>query len=127
MIDYILDYLGRYGQNAGSAQEEQLLETGIALYLEENGIDTGETRPYFRKYVGDHLKHIDPDDLKTYFIRYSAISGVRQIAMEWVYDGAVAPERAEELCVLMTLLHAAGLGEKYIPSVEVREILGHYR
>lgn len=42
MIEYILNYLESKGQIITSAAEEAAVETGISLYLEENGIDSEE-------------------------------------------------------------------------------------
>ena len=38
MIEYILNYLELKGQIIASAAEEAAVETGISLYLKENGI-----------------------------------------------------------------------------------------
>ena len=46
MIEYILNYLESKGQVIASAAEEAAIETGISLYLEENGIDLEEKREY---------------------------------------------------------------------------------
>ena len=49
MIEYILNYLELKGQIIASAAEEAAVETGISLYLKENGIDSEEKREYFCK------------------------------------------------------------------------------
>lgn len=126
MIEYILSYMESKGQIIVSAAEEAAVETGIGLYLEENGIDSEETREYFRKYVDRHLALIATADLKSYFVEYPTISKVNQIAIEQAWDGTVAPERVTELYTLMAKLNAAGLYNKYIPAVEVKSILGKY-
>lgn len=126
MIEYILNYMESKGQIIASAAEEAAVETGIGLYLEENGIDSEEKREYFRKYVDRHLALIAPADLKSYFVEYPTISKVNQIAIEQAWDGTVAPERVTELYTLMAKLNAAGLYNKYIPAVEVKSILGKY-
>lgn len=126
MIEYILNYMESKGQIIASAAEEEAVETGIGLYLEENGIDSEEKREYFRKYVDRHLALIASADLKSYFVEYPTISKVNQIAIEQAWDGTVAPERVTELYTLMAKLNAAGLYNKYIPAVEVKSILGKY-
>lgn len=68
MIEYILNYLESKGQVIASAAEEAAIETGISLYLEENGINLEEKREYFRRYVDRHLALIAPADLKNYFV-----------------------------------------------------------
>ena len=126
MIEYILNYLESKGQIITSAAEEAAVETGISLYLEENGIDSEEKREYFRRYIDRHLALIAPVDLKSYFVEYPTISKVKQIAIEQAWDGSVPPERVAELYTLMEKLTAAGLYNKYIPAVEVKSILGRY-
>ena len=126
MIEYILNYLESKGQIITSAAEEAAVETGISIYLEENGIDSEEKREYFRRYIDRHLALIAPVDLKSYFVEYPTISKVKQIAIEQAWDGSVPPERVAELYTLMEKLNAAGLYNKYIPAVEVKSILGRY-
>lgn len=126
MIEYILNYLESKGQIITSAAEEAAVETGISLYLEENGIDSEEKREYFRRYIDRHLALIAPVDLKSYFVEYPTISKVKQIAIEQAWDESVPPERVAELYTLMEKLNAAGLYNKYIPAVEVKSILGRY-
>ena len=126
MIEYILNYLESKGQVIASAAEEAAIETGISLYLEEDGINLEEKREYFRRYVDRHLALIAPADLKSYFAEYPTISKVNQIAIEQDWDGTVPQERVAELYTLMEKLNAAGLYNKYIPTVEVKSILGKY-
>ena len=126
MIEYILDYLESKGQIIASAAEEAAVETGISLYLEENGIDLDEKREYFRRYVNRHLALITPADLIGYFVEYPTISKVNQIAIEQAWDGTVSQERVAELYTMMERLNVAGLYNKYIPAVEVKSILGRY-
>lgn len=126
MIEYILDYLESKGQIIASAAEEAAVETGISLYLEENGIDLDEKREYFRRYVDRHLALITPADLIGYFVEYPTISKVNQIAIEQAWDGTVSQERVAELYTMMERLNVAGLYNKYIPAVEVKSILGRY-
>lgn len=126
MMEYILDYLENEGVHVESNQEQLDLENGIKLYLEENGIDLSENRKYFIRFVDAHLELIDKKDLKSYFIGFPKLSQVKQIAIEYKYDGLVETKRVEELYKLMSDLHCTGLGEKYVPSIEIREILGKY-
>ena len=126
MIEYILDYLESKGQIIASAAAEAAVETGISLYLEENGIDLDEKREYFRRYVDRHLALITPADLIGYFVEYPTISKVNQIAIEQAWDGTVSQERVAELYTMMERLNVAGLYNKYIPAVEVKSILGRY-
>lgn len=103
-----------------------MLEKGIAQYLEENGIGQEEKREYYLKYVDNHLHLIDDTDLKQYFLMYPVISQVKQIAIEKSWDGMIPENRVSELRSLMSLLYDSGLGDKYVPAVEVKEILGRY-
>lgn len=124
MIEYILNYLELKGQIIASAAEEAAVETGISLYLKENGIDSEEKREYFCRYVDRRLALIAPADLKRYFVEYPTISKVNQIAIEQDWDGTVPQERVAELYTLMEKLNAVGLYNKYIPAIEVKSILG---
>ena len=126
MIEYILNYLESKGQIITSAAEEAAVETGISLYLKENGIDSEEKREYFCRYVDRRLALIAPADLKRYFVEYPTISKVNQIAIEQDWDGTVPQERVAELYTLMEKLNAVGLYNKYIPAIEVKSILGKY-
>ncbi|MDO4322168.1 MAG: hypothetical protein Q4C61_06540 [Lachnospiraceae bacterium] len=126
MIEFILDYMETKGVYAVSEAEQQQIEQGISLYLLENGIEEDAENPYFRKYVLRHLKRISPSALKQYFIRYSVISEVSQIAIEQKQNGRVTVKRKEELYGLMEVLHQCGLGDTYIPAMEIKEILGGF-
>ena len=126
MIEYILNYLELKGQIIASAAEEAAVETGISLYLKENGIDSEEKREYFCRYVDRRLALIAPADLKRYFVEYPTISKVNQIAIEQDWDGTVPQERVAELYTLMEKLNAVGLYNKYIHDIEVKSILGKY-
>ena len=124
MIVYILDYMAKYGVYASSQKEQKLLEAGIAQYLLENGIDEEQTGEYYKKYVLDHLEKISVSDIKAYFINYSLISDANQIVIEYHCDGSVPTERKNDLYLLMQKLHSCGLGEKYVPIIEIKQILG---
>lgn len=67
MIEYILDYLANRGVYAASQGEQQQMEDGIARYLQENGLEDGNTGAYYQKYVSNHLQQISASDLKAYF------------------------------------------------------------
>ena len=56
MIEYILDYLANRGVYAASQGEQQQMEDGIARYLQENGLEDGNTGAYYQKYVSNHLQ-----------------------------------------------------------------------
>ena len=47
MIEYILDYLANRGVYAASQGEQQQMEDGIARYLQENGLEDGNTGAYY--------------------------------------------------------------------------------
>lgn len=124
MIEYILDYLASKGIYAASQSEQEQLEAGIARYLWENGLEDGNTGAYYQKYVRNHLQKISAADLKAYFLNYGLISDVNQIAIEFKCDGSLPEERIKNLYQLMEKLHASGLGEKYVPILEIKQILG---
>jgi len=124
MIDYILDYMEEKGISADSAEENADLTAGIRLYLRENGISEEESGDYFRKYVDRHLGIIDAADLKSYFLMYPVISRVNQITIEYKTDGTVPSDRANDLYRCMEQLYLQGIGDKYVPATEIKEILG---
>ena len=57
-------------------------------------------------------------------MNYGLISDVNQIAIEYRCDGSLPEERIKTLYQLMEKMHACGLGEKYVPIIEVKQILG---
>ncbi len=124
MMEYLLNYMAMQGVYASSQREQELLESGIDRYLLENGIGKNDTGEYYRNYLDGHLKTISLTDLKSYFMNYSLISDVNQIVIEYQSDGEIQEERKKELYQLMEKLHSCGLGEKYIPIIEVKQILG---
>lgn len=123
MMEYILDYMANKGVYAVSRREQEQLEAGIAMYLLESGIEKKDTGEYYRNYVDRHLKTVSTADLKAYFINYRLLSDVNQIVIEYQCDGIVPAERKRELYQLMGKLHSCGLGEKYVPITEVKQIL----
>ena len=54
MIEYILNYLANRGVYVASQGEQQQMEDGIARYLQENGLEDGNTSAYYQKYVTIH-------------------------------------------------------------------------
>lgn len=124
MINFVFDYLEEHGVYAFSAKEQTAMEMGITRFLRENGIRLYETRDYHRSYTLRLLQKIDTSDLKSYFTKFYLISEVNQIIIETRDAESVAAEQKARLYHVMAELHAAGLGEKYVPMVEVRQILG---
>lgn len=124
MKEYILDYMGSRGVSASSRKEQESLEIGISKYLLESGIGEGPGSEYRKKFVRDDLRKVAASDLKVYFINYPLMSEVRQIVIELKHGGAVPESRKRTLYQLMERLYNSGLGDKYVPAVEVRKILG---
>lgn len=126
MIENVLDYMADKGEYASSQREQELVEKGIAQYLLENGIGENESGEYYKKYVTHHLDIIDASDLKLYFMNYLIISDVNQVVIEYRNDGEIPDKRKNDLYQMMEKLHSCGLGEKYIPIIEVKQIIGKY-
>lgn len=124
MIDFILEYLSSNNISVVNQDEQQKIEDGIKMYLLENGISENDLGTYYKEYVLRHLKIVSISDLKYYFIYYPIISSVKQTVIEFQYDGKLSEERTEKLYRNMQLLYASGLGDKYIPAMEVKQILG---
>ena len=124
MMDYILDYIESKGISAINQEEQESIEKGIRLYLLENGIEENQTGEYYRQYISRRLNLINKDDLKKYFIGYPLMSDVTQIVMEYQADGKLPDERVAELRKKMGLLFDSGLGDKYVPAMEIHQILG---
>lgn len=124
MIDFILEYLSSNNISVVNQDEQQKIEDGIKMYLLENGISENDLGTYYKEYVLRHLKIVSISDLKCYFIYYPIISSVKQTVIEFQYDGKLSEERTEKLYRNMQLLYASGLGDKYIPAMEVKQILG---
>lgn len=124
MIDFILEYMTNKGTCAVCQTEQEELERGISQYLLENGIGTDDNGEYYRQYVSRNLGIINTDDLKSYFINYSIISDVKQIVIECQSDENVPDERKEALYQMMERLYKCGLGNKYVPAMEIKQILG---
>lgn len=124
MINFVFDYLEEKGVYAFSDKEQTAMEMGIARFLQENGISIYETRDYHRSYTLKLLRKVDTADLKQYFINFHLLSEVNQIIIETRDAETVTAEQKTHLYHLMAELHASGLGEKYVPIVEIKQILG---
>lgn len=124
MIDFILDFMANNNINVINQDEQQKVENGIKMYLLENGISDNELGDYYKDYVLRHLKMVSTPDLKNYFIYYPIISNVNQTVIEFQYDGKLSDEQTEGLYRNMQLLYVSGLGDKYVPAMEVKQILG---
>ena len=97
MIDYTLDYLASMDVYAADEEEQKALETGIKLWLLENGIRETDSDDYRKKYIVDALNKISTSDLKTFLISYPVISEVVQIVFEYKEDGSITADRQNEL------------------------------
>ena len=126
MLEWILDYLEKQGVVFGSGAELEEAAAGVRLFLTENGIQAEEQRPYFRRYLERCLGRIEPRDLKAFFRLYPEISRVKQICMEFTAGMPVESARAAQLRGSMTKLYQGGLGDRYVPAAEVKEILGWF-
>lgn len=126
MKEYVLDYMGSRGVSASSRNEQEALEIGISRYLLESGIGEGPGSEYRKKYVCDHLQKVSTADLKAYFINYPLMSEVRQIVIEFKHVGSVPEDRKRKLYQLMELLYKSGLGDKFVPVMEIRKMLDDY-
>ncbi len=124
MMDYVFEIMAERGVYPLNQDEQEKIEKGVKQCLFENGIEVDAKGDYYRNYVKKRLDIIDDEDLKIYFINYSAISGVNQIAMEFMADGKIPEERKSELYGYMHILYDCSLKDKYIPTVQVQEILG---
>lgn len=124
MIDFILAFMANNNVNVINQDEQQKIENGIKMYLLENGIPKNEIGAYYKDYVLRHLKAVSIPDLKNYFIYYPIISSVNQTVIEFQYDEEVSEEQTKELYRNMQLLYASGLGDKYVPAMEIKQILG---
>ena len=126
MINFVFDYLEEKGIYAFSDKEQTAMELGISRFLQENGIRLYETREYHRSYVIKLLHKVDEADLKQYFINYHLLSEVNQVVIEARMLDASTPGFKTRLYRLTEELHSVGLGEKYIPVIEVKQILGRF-
>lgn len=124
MIDFILVYMEGRGICVESHAEQENIEKGISLYLLENGIEEDQSGDYYKQYVTRRLNLINKKDLKQYFINYPLLSDVFQIVMEYQLDGQLSDDRVCDLRQKMKALYDCGLGDKYVPAMEIRKILG---
>lgn len=126
MINFVFDYLDNNGVFANSDKEQRAMEAGIERLLMENGIRLDETRAYHRSYVTKLLCKVDVSDLKSYLINYDLVSEVNQVVIEVRSGEKPSQGHRERLYRAMQELNRAGLGEKYIPIVEVKQLLGKF-
>ena len=124
MINYMIDYMENVGVVFASQKELAEVTVGIRKYLLENGIPENDRRDYFKQYLNRSLSRVDRHELKQYFLAYPVISSVRQICIEFRANGGISETRKTDLLNDMSVLYMMGLGDKYIPAVEVKEILG---
>lgn len=126
MREFILEYMEHRGAYAENADEQKVLDVGIKKYLYENGIGEKEKRIYYRNYVQRHLKIIEDSELKRYFMMYPVISEVHQICIEFRESGKVSEERKKDLRKNMGRLYRQGLGDRYVPAIEIKALIGGY-
>lgn len=126
MLEWILDYIETQGVLFGSQTELEEIAAGARLFLLENGVREDDRQPYFRRYLERCLGQIDRRDLKAFFQLYPEISRVRQICMEFTAGAPVEPARAAQLRDSMAKLYQSGLGDRYVPAAEIKEILGRF-
>lgn len=126
MIDFVFEYLDNNGIYASSEIEQRTMEAGIERFLQENGIRLDETREYHRSYLTKLLRRIDISDLKAYFVNYHLLSEVNQVVIEVRSGEKPSQKHRDRLYRAMQELNRVGLGEKYIPVVEVKQLLGKF-
>ena len=126
MIQFVLDLLEDNGLYTVSPKEQTALESGIARFLQENGIRADETREYHRNYITKLLRKVDVSDRKAYLLHYHLLCEVNQIVIELRNTDAPSQAHRERMYRAMQALHCAGLGEKYIPVAEVKQLLGRF-
>lgn len=122
MIDFIFEYLEAHGVSCTT----EIALAGIRLFLFENGLPAEEPvehRDYYKKHLHRLLKRIDDPDLWMYFLEYENISKINQLCIEYREDGYLTAEKVTELRDCMCCLYKAQLGNKYIPAIEVAEVL----
>lgn len=124
MINYVFEYLEDKGVIFTSHEELENVTIGIKQYLLENGIFENDQRDYFKHYVCRVLAKVDRHDLKQFFLSYPIISRINQICIEFCSNVTPSDTKKKELLNSMAMLYSVGLGEKYVPVVEVKEILG---
>lgn len=126
MIDFVFDYLDNNSIYASSEKEQNAMEAGIERFLLENGIRLDEAREYHRTYVTKLLRKVDVSDLKSYIINYHLLSEVNQVVIEVRSGEKPSQKHRDRLYRAMQELNCVGLGEKYIPVVEVKQLLGKF-
>ena len=123
MIHFIFDFLENNGVCADSEQERTAMEAGIAEFLQENGIRLDEQQEYQRSFVINLLRQIDTSDLKSYLIHYHLFREVNQIATEVRSGENPSPNHHDRLYRELLKLNRVGLGKKYIPIIEIQQLL----
>ena len=123
MINYVLEYMAAKGVHAADQEEQDKIDSGIKLWLLENGIRETDKDEYRKQYIIKALDKINAADLKTYMMVYPIISEVIQIVFEYKEDGKISSERKRDLMENMKKLYEAEIGEKYVPASEVNAIL----
>lgn len=123
VYEYIKDYIEDKGTYC-SFEEAEVVNSGIRQYLLENGIDEGEEREYYKKYVIKNIHKIDERDLTVYFKMYNIYSKINQIIIESRNSIPLSEKRKEELLSYLTEMNKIGLGDKYLPIIEIKGILG---
>ena len=126
MIQFVLDFLENNGVYAMSETEQTAMEAGIERFLMEQGIRLDETRAYYRSFITKLLRKVDISDLKLYFIHYHLLSEVNQVIIEVRSGEEPSQEHRERMYRAMQELNRVGLGEKYIPIIEVKQLLGRF-
>lgn len=124
MINYVIDYMENLGVVFASHKELEEVVAGVRQYLLENGIPEKDNRDYFMRYLNRSLSKVDRYDMKQFFLVYPVISNVNQICIEFSANGRIPEFRKNELLNEMSILYTVGIGDKYVPAVEVKEILG---
>lgn len=123
VLSYITDYLEDKQVSYQDQKEYDKTVEGIKLYLNENGIDAGEEREYFKNYVLKHLSIIDKSDLKEYFLRYDLISRAYQIVTVSRLDGKADLSQKTDMLNVLAALEKTSIGTKYIPMPEIAQII----
>ena len=126
LTDFVLDYLEDAGVMLDSPAEHQALVEGVRLFLRENGVPEEDERVYFQKYLLRVLPRIHPLDQKAFFLHYAAISRVQQLCLTFSANGSLPDAQLAELRQDMAERYAADLGDRYVPTDAVRQLLGRF-
>ena len=88
------------GVHAADQEEQDKIDSGIKLWLLENGIRETDKDEYRKQYIIKALDKINAADLKTYMMVYPIISEVIQIVFEYKEDGKISSERKRDFSLL---------------------------